>query len=47
MVLGLFIFAYVEQHSPEKGMQNSVVALIAFFIIGLISLQKLNDQRLH
>jgi len=47
MVFGLFIFAYVEQHSPEKGMQNSVIALIAFFIFGLISLQKLSDKRLH
>ncbi|MBS3914775.1 MAG: MFS transporter [Bacteroidetes bacterium] len=46
MVIGLFIFAYVEQHSPEKGMQNSVLALIVFFAIGFILLQRLKDKRL-
>jgi UMF1 family MFS transporter len=46
MVIGLFIFAYVEQHSPERGMQNSVLALVVFFAIGFVLLLRLNDPRL-
>ncbi len=46
MVIGLFIFAYVEQHSPVKGMQNSVLALIVFFIIGFFTLLRLKDPKL-
>lgn len=46
MVIGLFIFAYVEQHSPEKGMQNSVLALIVFFALGFLMLTRLNDKKL-
>lgn len=46
MVIGLFIFAYVEQHSPEKGMQNSVLALIVFFVVGFLLLTRLNDKKL-
>lgn len=46
MVIGLFIFAFVEEHSPEKGMQNSVIALILFFIISWILLQNVKDDRL-
>ncbi len=47
MVIGLFIFAYIEQHSPEKGMQNSVLALVVFFAIGLLLLTRLKDDRLN
>ncbi|MBI3234477.1 MAG: MFS transporter, partial [Bacteroidetes bacterium] len=43
MVFGLFIFAYVEQHSK---MQNSVLALIVFFVIGFLFLIPLKDARL-
>jgi UMF1 family MFS transporter len=46
MVIGLFSFAWVEEHSPEKGMQNSVLALVIFFIISYFLLQKVNDPRL-
>lgn len=46
MVIGLFIFAYVEQHSPIKGMQNSVLALIVFFVLGFLLLTRLNDAKL-
>lgn len=46
MVIGLFIFAWVEQHSPIKGMQNSVLALIMFFIFGFFMLIPLKDKRL-
>lgn len=46
MVIGLFIFAYVEQHSPVSGMQNSVLALMVFFVLGLLILTRLKDQRL-
>ncbi|MBL7811296.1 MAG: MFS transporter [Bacteroidetes bacterium] len=46
MVIGLFLFAWVEQHSPEKGMQNSVLVLIVFFVLGFILLQPLKDKRL-
>lgn len=45
MVFGLFIFAYIEQHS--SGMQNSVLALIAFFILGALLLLPLKDHRLR
>ncbi len=47
MVIGLFIFAFVEEHSPEKGMQNSVFALIFFFLISWILLQRVKDSRLN
>jgi UMF1 family MFS transporter len=46
MVIGLFSFAWVEEHSPEKGMHNSVLALVIFFIISYFLLQKVNDPRL-
>jgi MFS transporter, UMF1 family len=46
LVIGLFSFAYIEQHSPEKGMQNSVLALIIFFVIGFLLLTRLSDKRL-
>jgi len=46
MVIGLFSFAWVEEHSPEKGMQNSVLALVIFFVISYFLLQKVNDPRL-
>lgn len=46
MVIGLFIFAWVEQHSGEGGMQNSVLALIVFFILGFLFLMPLKDKRL-
>jgi UMF1 family MFS transporter len=45
MVIGLFIFAFVEQHS--SGMQNSVIALAIFFIIGFVLLRPLKDKRLY
>lgn len=45
MVLGVFIFAFVEQHS--SGMQNSVLALIVFFIIGAALLIPLKDPKLR
>ncbi len=47
MVIGLFIFAFVEEHSPEKGMQNSVFALIFFFLISWLLLQRVKDSRLN
>jgi len=47
MVIGLFVFAWVEEHSPEKGMQNSVLALVIFFIISYILIQKVKDNRLN
>jgi len=47
MVIGLFIFAWVEQHSPIKGMQNSVLALMVFFAIGLFMLIPLKDEKLN
>lgn len=46
MVIGLFIFAWVEQHSPISGMQNSVLALIVFFVLGFLFLLPLKDARL-
>jgi MFS transporter, UMF1 family len=46
MVIGLFIFAWVEQHSPIKGMQNSVLVLIVFFVLGMLMLIPLKDNRL-
>ena len=46
MVIGLFIFAWVEQHSPISGMQNSVLVLIGFFVLGIIMLIPLRDDRL-
>lgn len=45
MVLGLGLFAYVEQVSV-KGMQTSVLALIAFFSLGFLFLLRLRDPRL-
>jgi UMF1 family MFS transporter len=46
MVVGLFIFAWVEQHSPINGMQNSVLALMVFFFLGLLFLMPLKDKKL-
>jgi UMF1 family MFS transporter len=45
MVWGLSIFAFVEEHSD--GMQNSVLALVVFFIIGFVLLLPLKDKRLN
>lgn len=44
MVIGLFLFGFVEQHS--SGMQNSVLALVVFFVIGFLVLMPLRDKRL-
>lgn len=44
MVIGLFLFAFIEQHS--SGMQNSLFALMAFFILGFLLLLPLKDIRL-
>ena len=44
MVIGLFLFAFIEQHSD--GMQNSLFAVIVFFILGFLLLIPLKDNRL-
>ncbi|MSQ79931.1 MAG: MFS transporter [Flavobacteriaceae bacterium] len=45
MVFGLFIFGFIEEHS--SGMENSVLALIVFFVIGFLVLLSLKDKRLE
>ncbi len=44
MVIGLFLFAFIEQHSD--GMQNSLFAVMIFFILGFLLLIPLKDNRL-
>ncbi len=44
MVIGLFTFAFIEQHSD--GMQNSLFAVMIFFILGFLLLIPLKDNRL-